>query len=362
MDGDLVSLLLQNLERLDEDGSESDRQGVYHTLAVFEGLASQTGVAERVGNDAVLRYLLQRLQRKETPVSQNKQYAAEVLQVLLQSPSEVRQRVLKLKAVDAILQLLSAYRKRDPQKDSHEEEWVEDLFDALTCIIETPAGKHAFLEGEGIELMLIMLREGKMSKTRALKVIDHATSGQGQEVCERLVEAAGLKTLFSTFMKKTESVTAEHILGIFAAMLRLLPGESDSRIRTLAKFVEKDFEKVVKIMKLRREYSTRLAAADEQIRVERESTLPEDLDEVADEWLSRRLDAGLYCLQTLNLILAWLVAEDRGARQHIVSALAERDEDLSTLKGSLEEQLRDAENGDDKDAAEMLATLVDCLK
>ena len=85
---------------------------------------------------------------------------------------------------------------------------------------------------------------------RALRVLDHAIGGHGPEsikVCERVVDAALLKPLFGTFMKKSDHRTIEHLLGIFSALLRLLPGESAARIRTLAKFAEKDYVKLGKL-------------------------------------------------------------------------------------------------------------------
>jgi beta-catenin-like protein 1 len=136
-------------------------------------------------------------------VSQNKQYAAEILAILLQSSSKNRERFISLEGVDIILQLLSAYRKRDPEKDSDEEEYVENLFDSLVCLVDEDSGKDKFIEAEGIELGQIMLKEGKFSKPRALRVLDHAFGGAGgAPACERLIEAAGLRTVFGMFMKK----------------------------------------------------------------------------------------------------------------------------------------------------------------
>jgi beta-catenin-like protein 1 len=39
--------------------------------------------------------------------------------------------------------------------------------------------------------------------------------------------------------------------------------------------------------------------------------------------------------QLIDVLLAWLVAEDDGARQKIISLLADRDEDLSIIKATL---------------------------
>ena len=44
----------------------------------------------------------------------------------------------------------------------------------------------------------------------------------------------------------------------------------------------------------------------------------------------------MYVLQTIDVILAWLCAEDEGARRRIKELLAERDERLGDVKGTLQ--------------------------
>lgn len=323
----------------------------------------------------MLQWLLTRVQQKERPVSQNQQYSAELLAILLQSSVKIREKFIGLDGVDVLLQLLSQYRKRDPEKDSDEEEYAENLFDCLICIVDEDAGKEKFLEGEGVELSQIMLKEGKFSKQRGLRVLDHALGGLGgAPACERLVEAAGLKTVFSMFMKKVgmvcylgtveigltakqqENQVIEHLLGIFASLLRLLPGGSAARIRTLAKFMEKDYEKIEKLVKMRRDYASKVTPVEEAIAKERKNYTEEEQEIMATEWLSRRFDAGLFSVQVcvegthlflhwsqsadialklIDVILAWLVAEDDGAKRKIVSLLADRDETLSLIHSTL---------------------------
>ncbi|TKA75503.1 hypothetical protein B0A55_04653 [Friedmanniomyces simplex] len=360
LEADLLELLMSNLSGLDE-GNESDRNGVYHSLAVMENLGGQQAVAEKIGQERVLTWLCKRLEKREKTTSQNKQYAAEVLQVLLQSSPLLRRRLaVDVDGVDLILQLLAAYRKRDPLKDSTEEEYAENLFDALTCVLDEADGKVKFTEAEGVELALIMLKEGSFSKLRALRLLDHACGGQtGQAVCEKLVDAAGLKIIFNLFAKKPDSTTTEHLLGIFASLLRLLPGESAARIRTLAKFTEKEYEKVKKLVGLREEYARRVGTVDEDIRNEQAVSSADEVEGRADEYLSRRLDAGLYVLQTVDVILAWLVAEDAEVKNLIV---AERC--LDAVRGSLQEQLKglDLPDGEGDETKEMLSTLVEFLR
>ncbi|CEL06785.1 Putative DUF1716 domain protein [Aspergillus calidoustus] len=364
LDADLIELLAQNLSRLDEE-AEADRAGVYYILNVLENLASQASIAEKIGRDSsTMSWLLARIQKKERPVSQNQQYSAEILAILLQSGSKTRERFIGLDGVDALLQLLSQYRKRDPEKDSDEEEYAENLFDCLTCLVDDDAGKEKFLEGEGIELAQIMLKEGKFSKVRALRVLDHVLGGiGGAPSCERLIEVAGLRTIFGMFMRKQESQVIEHLLGIFGSLLRLLPGQSPQRIRTLAKFMEKDYEKIEKLVKLRRDYASRVSPVEQAIEKERKQFTKEEQEVMEAEWLSRRFDAGLFSLQLIDVILAWLVAEDDGARKKIVSALADRDEDLSLIRRTLQEQIEglSEEGPGEKDHKEMLQTLLQFL-
>jgi beta-catenin-like protein 1 len=364
LESDLLDLLVSNFSRFDES-QESDRSGVYNSLSILESLASQPTLASSIGQSPkIFEWLLNRIQILESPLKQNKQYAAEILAILLQTSTENRIALTKLNGVDVLLQLLAPYRRRDPQKDSEEEEYVENVFDALSCLVDEPAGKDEYIKAEGIELCLIMLREGKMSKPRALTLLDHAVSGAvGLSVCEKLVEAQGLKTIFGMFMKKIDKEMVEHILGIFAALLRSLPGESAERIRVLAKFVEKDYAKLEKIVTLRRDYVARLSGVDAQIKLEKKGLSKEEQADSEDEFFSRRLDAGLYCLQTIDVVLAWLVAEDGGARKKVIKLMSERDEGLADIKKTLQEQVQGItdENDEAKASKDMLSTLVDFL-
>lgn len=371
LEADLVGLLVSNLKRLNEDSDdEADRSGVYHALSVVENLSSKVATAEKIAKDnGLLKWLLARIQKKEKVTTQNKQYAAEILAILVQTSSVNRQRLADKDAVDIILQLLAAYRKLDPEK-GQEEEYMENLFEALICIVDEPEGKTKFVEAEGIELCLIMLKEGKKSKLNALRVLDHAAGGSSAtEVCQKLVEAGGLKTLFTTFMKKshdTKHVMVEHLVGIFSWMLRLLPANSSERIRLLVKFVEKDFEKTERLVKLRRDVSARLQRVDETMRKEKERGAGIGLEEadLEEERFLRRLEEGLFLLQSIDLVLAWLIAEDDGAREKIRAILADRDETFEVVKASLQERqdaIGDKTSPSGKDTSEMLATLMEFL-
>lgn len=363
IDSDLFGLLVSNLTRFNED-DESDRTGVYHSLSVLENLSSQKAVTTRMcEEDALLKWLLQRIQRTESPVTQNKQYAAEILAILAQTAPENCEKLISLDIIDTMLQLVAPYRRRDPEKGSPEEEFVENLFESLTCLVDIAAGRAKFLEAEGTELCLIMIKESKMAKSPSLRLLDHATGGATSvEICQRIVEAGGLKTTFTLFNKTQDNRLIGPLLSIFSSMLRLLPAESAERIRLLAKFVEKDYEKTAKLVKLHRDYNTRIKAAEEAH--QQESINSRDAEEDREiQLLSRKMDAGLFNLQLADVILAWLIAEDGGANQKIKRLLAETDDDFKSIQKTLKEQLKelDTTEEDSKDMGEMLSTLIDFL-
>ncbi|TQS38532.1 hypothetical protein Golomagni_00963 [Golovinomyces magnicellulatus] len=364
LEADLLSLLSSNFKRFDEK-HESDRCGVFHSLNILENLASLASLAEKIGKQSnILDWLVERVRKRESPLSQNTQYSAELIAILLQSSTINVKKFCDIDGVNCLLELLANYRHVDPVKGTEEEEYVENLFDALTCVVNSPEGKLKFVEAEGVELCLIMIKSGKMSKSRALRLLDHSLGSlSALEVCERLVEAGGLKIIFSMFMKKEDGSSIEHLLGIFSSLLKLLTANSAYRIRTLAKFVEKDYDKIRKLVKLRREYASRVKSVDEEIKKEQEGLDFKIIETMADEWLSKRLDAGLFCLQTIDVILAWLVAEDDGAKMRVKSLLVENGETLTILSETLNEQIA-AVVGDTEEETmtrDMLMTLVKFL-
>lgn len=65
--------------------------------------------------------------------------------------------------------------------------------------------------------------------------------------------------------------------------------------------MEKDYEKIEKLIRLRREYAARVSPVEQAIEKERKAYSEEDQEIMAGEWLSRRFDAGLFSLQVGNL-------------------------------------------------------------
>lgn len=340
----VLELLVDNLSRLNE-GEESDKQGVFHILGAFENiLGFNPDLSEKfVAKTKIMKWLLDRVQSKTH--DENRCYAAELLSILLQNNSANRQHMGKLDGVEAILKTLSHFRRRDPV-DADETEFMENLFDSLCSALSEPEIKSLFLASEGVDLMLLMMKEKLQSKSRSIKTLDYAMSGSaGSEICSTFVEALGLKTLFAAFMGKQKhnastqaTEDASHILGIMSSLFTNLPSDSSDRIRLLAKFVENNYEKVDKLLEMREHASSRLKVVDSEIETEKKALLAESTIEPENEelWYLRRLDGGLFILQTLDYILAWVALEDDGARAHLIKMLERKNLTLRNVRETLQ--------------------------
>jgi len=349
MENSIFELLVDNLGRLNEE-EESDRQGVFHILGIFENILGFKAdyAPQLVAKTPILKWLLKRIQSKAH--NENRGYAAEIISILLQSNRENRLEYGQQDGVEISLKVLSQYRRRDPV-DAEETEFMENVFDSLCSALAEPEIKKLFLDSEGVDLMVLMMKGKMQSRSRSIKVLDFAMSGTaGTATCEVFVEALGLKVLFSAFMGKTSkkskshasapaSEDASHTLGIVASLFSNLPSDSPARIRLLAKFVENSYEKAEKLLEIRDAAQGRLKTVENEIEAEKKELL-DDGEEIGSEeedlWYLRRLEGGLFTLQTVDYILAWIVMEDDGIRAHVQQMLGRRSKSLNDIASTLQ--------------------------
>ncbi|KAG8684726.1 hypothetical protein FRC09_015183, partial [Ceratobasidium sp. 395] len=343
-----LELLVQNLARMDEK-EETDRQGVFHTLGIFENvLGSRPALAETlVSTTSIVTWLLNRILQKDH--DDNRGYAAEVLAILVQSSRSNRLVLSKADGVDIMLRVLSVFRRRDPAS-ADETEFMENMFDALCSSLAEPEVKELFQQAEGVDLMVLIMKENRASKSRAIKVLDYALAGpQGAANC------GSKKSKANTAMPASEDIS--HILGVISSLFANLDSDSPPRIRVLAKFVEAEYEKVDRLIELREQAETRLKLTDRDIAAEKKELLAqgEDPESAEDLFLLRRMDGGLFTLQTVDVLLAWVIMEDDGAKQHAEMLLGRRGKSIkdieSVLKGYLE-NIDEAEPGEESPEAQ----------
>ncbi|KAK9515700.1 hypothetical protein VZT92_026326 [Zoarces viviparus] len=312
LEGQVVALLVQNMERLDEQVKE-EADGIYNTLAITENMSEfRPGLCTEAAQQGLMQWLLKRIKAK-MPFDANKLYCSEILAILLQNNDNTRELLGEMDGIDVLLQQLSVFKRHNPST-AEEQEMMENLFDSLCSCLMLPTNRDRFLRGEGLQLMNLMLREKKMSRTSAMKVLDHGMIGpEGADNSHKFVDILGLRTIFPLFMKTpkkmkkaaaSEKEHEEHVCSIIASMLRNL--KSQQRSRLLNKFTENDCEKVDRLMEMHFKYLEAVQQADKRIEGEKHEMVRrgEILDEgIEDEFYLRRLDAGLFVLQLICYIM-----------------------------------------------------------
>ncbi|CAK7338787.1 unnamed protein product [Dovyalis caffra] len=301
IENNVLELLVQNLQRLSDSDDQDEMAAVYNTLATVENMIEvEPKVAEMICEKTrILKWLLGKLKVRE--FDSNKQYAAEILSILLQNSEANQKKLGQMNGVDVVLQAVAMYKSKDP-KTGDEEEMVENLFDCLCCLLMPLENKERFVKAEGVELMIIIMKQKKLAYGSAIRALDFAMTNY-PPACERFVDVLGLKTAFAAFMGKVpmskqnkkeryreelEERVISLIASLFGGILR-----GSRRERLLSKFVENEYEKIDRLMELYIRYSDRVKEETKRM----DELEFDDLEIDDDERYNRKLESGLYTLQ-----------------------------------------------------------------
>lgn len=355
IENNALELLVQLLGKM-SDSDPDESAAIYSILATVENFIEvKPSVAELVcERTKLIKWLLTKIKVRE--FDGNKQYASEILAILLQSSSVNQKKLGQLNGVDALLQAVAMYKSKDP-KTPDEEEMVENLFDALCCLLMPLENKERFVKAEGVELMIIIMNQKKMCYGSAIRALDFAMTNY-PPACERFVDVMGLKTAFPAFMgklplskknkKRYKEELEERLVSLVASLFGgILRGSR--RDRLLSKFVENECEKIDRLMELYMRYSNRV-----KLEAERFDRLElDDLEMDEDEKYNRKLEAGLYTLQLIAVILGhlWtsehpriraridlLLKQQKLTKQDVKDILQEYHDNIGDLEGPEEKE------------------------
>eukprot|EP00775_Hariotina_reticulata_P010490 gene10490-10649_t len=339
-----LELLVERLTKLNESVDE-EANAVNHALAFIEhALELRPALAGvLLERTKLLKWLLSRIRIKAS--DSNKQYASEILSILMQGNESNQALLGGANGIDTLLVCLAGFKSKEPA-DAEEQEFMENVFDTLCSCLMLPANRSAFVECEGMELMHLLLKSKKSSRYGAIKAIDFATT-RCPPACDRLVEAGALAQLFAVFMgrskvknskgeadKEAAREVEERCISIISNLFQGVTKNSRKE-RLAAKFVEAEFEKVDRLMEIAFRYEAGVRASESRLAAEA-AELGEDVDE--DELLLERLDAGLFTLQCVMVILAALWSTgDPGLRKRLLAGLHQRGHSLEVVRGYLRE-------------------------
>uniref|UniRef100_A0A2R9B3K6 Beta-catenin-like protein 1 n=1 Tax=Pan paniscus TaxID=9597 RepID=A0A2R9B3K6_PANPA len=239
VDGQVIALLVQNVERLDESVKEQVN-GVHNTLVIVENMLEMCTKGAQQG---LPQWLLKRLKAKKS-FDANKLYCSEMQAILLQDNDENRKLLGELDRID-----LSVFKRHNPS--TH------------------------FLKGEGLQVMNLMLREKKISRSRVLKVL---IAPEGIYNCGKFVDI---------LVGTTDKEHKQHVCSILASLLWNLRGHQ--------------------LMELHFQYLGAMQVADKKNEGEKHDMVQrgEIIDsDMGDEFYLQCLDAELFVLQCICCIMS----------------------------------------------------------
>lgn len=336
----ISALLTSNLDRLDETVKE-EADGVHNTLAIFENLLEmKPEMCVEAAQQGLMQWILKRIKVK-APFDPNKLYCSEILSILIQDTNENRILLGNLDGIDVLLQQLATYKRHDPNSNE-EQEYMENLFNCLCSSLMLKENRDKFLKGEGLQLMNLMLREKKVSRNGALKVLDYALGGvDGKDNCNKFVDILGLRTIFPLFMKTpkkhkkrvmTTDEHEEHVCSIISSMLKNC--KASQRQRLLAKFTENEYEKVDRLLELHMKYLEKVETIDKELD---EQGGGDDEEEDDEAIYLKRLSGGLFTLQLIDYIVLEISSTADAIKQRVVRILNLRNASMKVIRTIMRE-------------------------
>ncbi len=384
---DFINVLILHLTRLNEEKTKFDTKSEEFELILTtcELLATIDIMSSKlILNPVFTNFLLLNIQEfysleDISQLTHLMTFCAELLFVILQENTDsLNIIVTKTNAIDIILGIIARYRECEPSSKRNDKDFVENCIDSLCVLLGCDEGKVQIVKNEGIELLSILLHTGThWGKKQAIKILYHTLSGVHPtlvKISESFVEFGGLKPFFSLLskeFKKYDSSTdhallVEQMVSIMFNFLRVLPLESENRIRILGKFLEKKNDKAMILVKLQQKISSKISKVEEGIAKKKNDL--EVSDEVVDipefemEWFIELVEAGLSTLQQLDVILCWLGIEERQLHQLIFKDETSKQSITKVLvqyKDSLKSRL---DTEDDDDAVEEAYELIDMIE
>ncbi|CAD5110989.1 DgyrCDS340 [Dimorphilus gyrociliatus] len=358
MDEQLPLTLVQNMDRMDESIKE-EASAIHNSLGIIENIIDvQPELTVTIAKQGILAWILKRLKLKAFEA--NKLYCSEILSILLQNQTEVQKMLGEADGIDILLQQLATYKRNEPSSNE-EIEYMENIFNCVCSILSLNENRVRFVKGEGIQLMILMLKEKHASRNCAIKVLNHACSGDdGGPCCSKLIESLGLRAIFPLFMRTpkrhkkagpNQEELEEHIISIVTSLVR--HSEGAQRQRLMTKFSENNHEKIERLLELHFKYLERVEVVNKKVEKEREQLLKygEVDEENEEEFYMQRLEAGLFCLQMVDYTLVEVSQAGQDVKNRIFEILRMRGASSKVIKTVVREyadNIGDAMDEDDR--------------
>ncbi|CAG9464525.1 unnamed protein product [Pedinophyceae sp. YPF-701] len=342
----VLEALVERLSAYKEEAG-SEAAAVHATLSVVENLLDALGpsIADLLSErTSLVTWLVARVDPKKfKELDQVKELAGEMLAVMAQNSDAVKKDLGASGALVTLLRTINAYKKTDPQT-LEEQEFMFSAFDSLLAALTLQANVDAFVQAEGVQLMLLVLRSKRAAGHGALRVLDFACA-RSPRACELLVELQGLRSVFAALMGKArlakligekpmDATQERRAVSIVCSLLQNLEDDSAAQERVLSKFVENEFQKCDQLVDILLSLHHDVERA--VVRAVEGSFDPDAAQDDIEEVEDAREHAGYFELQQAAQIFGFVFASgDATIRKHLLLLLHQRSISMQAVRKPL---------------------------
>jgi beta-catenin-like protein 1 len=274
-------------------------------------------------------------------------------------------------AMELLLQSVGAFRKRQPATESELERLENCCTIVASLLTFSPSAVAAFLEAQGIELVLRCCKERVYAAALTLPWLDFATGAEAvhRRACEHAVHVGALKYILPLFMgrqlpkypnmneatstQKKKKGKAQFHASIEAATIRFLyaltrhlrdDSPHDAKARVLAKFRETPVEDEKASNEKIRRLVDRLLFFDQKARGAEYNFYRSDIEETLDDpsliplaVLEAKLTGGGDLLHRLAAVAAFVCGGSQQGHAQVLAQLQAHQSGIGLIRAALEE-------------------------
>ncbi|QOY41814.1 Uncharacterized protein with Armadillo-like helical [Cryptosporidium parvum] len=346
----------QNFEELISHESELLQESVLETY--FQLLESTIEIdPENVSKEftefeELFDWLIQILDDEESSiVDEITSLKMEILSIIFQyiklsQESTIWKKTNKKQFMDKFLVKLANLALRDTEIGGiKEKEFLHNIIDIICNLLFEEEMRKEFCDLQGLELMIKLMKEKTSMRHLSIKVVSFAMLDKG-EMNNKFIQMSGLKLIFgflahssknlindeSYIKNRQQQDTDEHLCSIVKSLLQFSTG-NDHKI-LISKLIEDNYSKLKNFLILRNYYSKKITQALEN---SQDDLLEEDENQIEIiETLA--IDAGLFIVQLIDLILVYTIYYEKGnIHDFEKNVLSKNGIELNDLKTSIED-------------------------
>lgn len=353
-DQNILEFLFGYLKRLHAEDEEEESKDVQITiLNIFNELTNYEDEALRtqlVEFDKLTEFLNDTIRQSVTTIDQIA-YSHELITDYLFKIVDWNKLRFVTKhnyAIEIFLVQLSHFATLQPEEGSTQENFIESIISIICMILIVKEGRSKFLQNEGFELLLILIKNGDWGFKTFVKIsnylIESINDTNNVELSISIIDSNFFLNNVFKILKLNHKDRDEiyQILKILVKLIIFLPFNSDQRIRLINKLINKNFKSLNVILKIESKYDQNISKLSDK------NSSPDEYYSFDDHYLEK-IENGLDILQQISIFKSWLLIEDEKLKNDMIHMKHFNLEKLKNILNGYKDELKfNIENTEDQ--------------